>query len=100
MPNSPSMPGTCTESTSSEKASRSGVTISSSSGIVSASRVQPFGVLADVVDRAGEEERLLGQRFDLALQDLLEAGHGVLDRDVGARPAGEHLGHEERLRGE
>src|SRR4051812_12704300 len=100
MPSSPSMPGTWTESTSSEYASRSGVTISSSNGIVRTSRVQALGVLADVVDGAGEEEGLLGQRVDLALEDLLEARDGVLDRDVGARPTGEHLGDRERLRRE
>ena len=51
----------------------------------------------DVVEGAGEEERLLGQLVDLALEDLLERGDGVLDRDVHPGPAGEHLGHEERL---
>src|SRR6476620_10953811 len=54
-------------------------------------------VLADVVDRAGQEERLLRQVVDLALEDLLEARDGVLDRDVGAGPSGEDLRHEERL---
>jgi hypothetical protein len=55
------------------------------------------GVLADVVDRAGQEEGLLGQRVGLALEDLLERGDRVLDRDVLAGAAGEDLGDEERL---
>src|SRR4029079_7863699 len=94
------MPGTWTESTSSENARRSGVTISSSNGIATTSRVQALGVLADVVDRAGEEEGLLGQGVDLALEDLLEARDGVLDRHERAGPAGEYLGDAERLRRE
>ena len=58
---------------------------------------QPLGVLADVLDGAGEEEGLLRQRVGLALEDLLERRDRVLDRHVGARSAGEDLGHEERL---
>ena len=58
------------------------------------------GVRADVVDSSGQEEGLLGQRVGLALEDLLERSNGVLDRDIGTRPAGEDLGHEERLAGE
>src|SRR5207247_10402073 len=56
-------------------------------------RVGPY-----VLEGAGEEECLLGERVGLALEDVLERGHGVLDRDVGAGPAGAHLGDEERLR--
>src|SRR6185295_14175089 len=56
-------------------------------------------ILADLVDRAGEEERLLRQVVDLAVEDLLEARDRVLDRDVLAAPAGEDLGDEERLAG-
>ena len=73
---------------SSAYASRSGVTISSWSGIVAlpgASLGQLGGVLADVVDRAGEEEGLLRQVVGLALEDLLEGGDGVLDGHVLAR---------------
>src|SRR5262245_47719119 len=97
-PSSPSLPGSVTPSTVSSKTSRSGVTISSLIGIgVLALALEPLGVLADVVDRAGEEERLLRQRVGLALEDLLEGRDRVLDGDVGAGPAGEDLGDEERL---
>ena len=71
MPSSPSEPGTWTLSTSPLYASFSGVTMSRWSGIGQPASV--FGVLADVVERAGEEERLLGQVVGLALEDLLEA---------------------------
>src|SRR3954451_18548658 len=94
MPSSPSLPGRTTASTSSEYASFSGVTISSWSGT---SACELRGALADFVDRACQEEGLLGQVVDLAVQDLLEARDGVLDGDVLAAPAGEDLGHEERL---
>src|SRR4051812_5148923 len=95
MPSSPSLPGRFTASTSSEYASFSGVTMSRWRGTPSAPQLGR--VLADVVDRAGEEERLLRHVVDLALEDLLEARHGVLDRDVLAGAAGEDLGDEERL---
>ena len=74
-----------TESTSSEYASRSGVTISSWSGTASPAFAELLGVGTDVLDRAGEEEGLLGQGVGLALEDLLERRDRVLDRDVGAR---------------
>src|SRR5690242_663047 len=83
-------------STTSSYARRSGVTISRWRGI-SRSPLELGRVLADVVERAGQEERLLGQRVGLALEDLLERGDGVADRDVLAGPAGEHLSHRERL---
>src|SRR6476659_727784 len=54
-------------------------------------------VLANVVERAGQEEGLLRQRVGLAVEDLLERGDGVLDVHVLAGSAREHLGHEERL---
>src|SRR5450759_4243335 len=50
-----------------------------------------------VVQSAGQEERLLGQVIDFALQDLLERGHGIADRHVGAGSSGEDLGYMERL---
>ena len=58
---------------------------------------QLLGVGADVLDRAGQEERLLRERIGLALEDLLERRDGVLDRDVLALAAGEDLGDRERL---
>ncbi len=59
--------------------------------------LQAAGVLAHVVERAGQEEGLLGQIVGLALEDLLKRGDGVLDRHVAALAAGEDLRHEERL---
>src|SRR3954452_15204527 len=58
------------------------------------------GGLEDVVDRPLQQEGALRQVVVLALDDLLERAHRVLDRDVGARGARELLGHEERLREE
>src|SRR3954468_245864 len=54
----------------------------------------------DVVDRALEQEPPLGHVVVLALDDLLERAHRLLDRDVRARRARELLGDEERLRQE
>src|SRR5436190_2820849 len=113
-PSSPSTPGSWTESTVSEYARRSGVTISSWSGMAtpssgrapagasggsseSSSCRQFLSIRANVVDRARQEEGLLGQRVGVALEDLLERGDGVLDRDVRARSPREHLGDRERL---
>src|SRR5690348_12170452 len=56
--------------------------------------------LDDVVDRALQEERRLRHVVVLAVDDLLEAADRLGDRHVGARRAGELLGHEERLREE
>src|SRR5450432_147849 len=53
-----------------------------------------------VIEAALHVERLLRDVVALAVDDLLEAAHGVLDLDVLARRAGEGLGHEERLREE
>src|SRR3954468_17385507 len=92
------MPGRTTESTGPLNASRSGVTISSCSGISAPpSCGELLGVRADVLDRAGQEERLLRQRVRLALEDLAEGRDRVLDRHVRTGPPREDLGHEERL---
>src|SRR5215211_1306638 len=56
--------------------------------------------LDDLVDRPLEEECALGHVVVLALDDLLERAHGVLDRHVPALGPGERLRHEERLRQE
>src|SRR3954447_19103848 len=56
--------------------------------------------LDDVVDRALEQEGALRDVVVLAVDDLLEGAHRVLDRDVDAGGAGELLGHEEGLRQE
>src|SRR5215211_1395138 len=58
------------------------------------------GRLHDVVDRALQQEGALGQVVVLAVDDLRERAHGVLNRDGGPRSARELLGHEERLREE
>src|SRR4051794_3720432 len=54
----------------------------------------------DVVDRALEQERALGDVVVLALEDLLEAADGLGDRHVHAGDSRELLGHVERLRQE
>ena len=83
MPSSPSIPGTITMSTSSEYARRSGLTISSCSGI---GQRHALGVLStDVLDRSRHEERLLGERVVLALEDLAEAADRLGTLDVLAR---------------
>src|SRR3954463_12751954 len=96
MPSSPSLPGTRTMATSSSYASRSGVTTSRWS-VMAGSPGELRGVLADVLEGPGQEEGLLRQVVGLALEDLLERRHGVLDAHVLPGAAGEHLGHRERL---
>src|SRR5215203_1327750 len=59
--------------------------------------VRAARVLDDLVDRALHVEGALGDVVVLALDDLLEGAHGVLDGYVLALRAGELLGHEERL---
>ena len=85
---SPSMPGQTTESTvvreGQRRSGRDDLQMEQASALPSGRR-QLLGVLADVVDRAGEEEGLLGQVVGLALEDLLERRDRVLDRDVLAR---------------
>src|SRR5215204_808718 len=61
---------------------------------------RPAGGLDDVVDRALQQEGAFGDVVVPALDDLPEGAHRLLDRDVGARRAGELLRHEERLREE
>ena len=53
--------------------------------------------LADVLDRARKAEGLLGQVVALAVDNLGEGAHGVLDGHVRAGVAGELLGHVEGL---
>src|SRR3954449_10546365 len=99
MPSSPSIPGTSTMSKSNSYASRSGVTTSRWS-VMAGSPGELRGVLANVLEGSGQEEGLLRQVVGLALEDLLERRHGVLDRDGLAGPAAEDLADEERLRRE
>src|SRR5829696_3193627 len=60
----------------------------------------PARGLRDLVDRALEQEGSLGDVVVLALDDLREGPHGVLDLHELPGRAGELLGHEERLRQE
>src|SRR5271169_3302465 len=96
MPRYPSFPGISSESTSSLRMCRSGVTTCSSifSGRVAIAfvslgecsrelrrraRRQLFRLLAHFFDRADHVERLLRQIVVLAFHDFLEAAHGVFD---------------------
>src|SRR5690349_20737997 len=57
-------------------------------------------ILERLVDGPLHVEGALRQLVVLALEDLGERAHGLLDRHVLAPGAGERLGHEERLRQE
>src|SRR5690606_26735511 len=57
-------------------------------------------LLHRLVDGADHVERLRRQVVVVAADDALEAADGLLERDVLARRAGEHLGDVERLREE
>ena len=59
--------------------------------------LEAFGFLSHLIDIADEVERPLGQIVVTALQNLLEAGQGLLELHVSAGQVGEHLRHEERL---
>src|SRR4030067_2600414 len=56
--------------------------------------------LQNHVDTAHHVKGLLGDLVMLAVDYFLEAADGVLELDILALPAGEYLGHEERLRKE
>ena len=83
-------------STSSLKTSPSGVRTSTVNGVRAIASLF-FARLDDVVDRALEEERRLGQVVVLAVEHLAERAHGLGDRHVLARRARELLGDVERL---
>src|SRR5207248_1506488 len=98
-PNSPEMLGAVNSSTASVSFLPSGVT--TSSWIVSA--MSALHLLAgglDLFDVALEVEGLLRQAVELTVEDLLEAGDGVLEGHELAGEAGELRGDEERLRQE
>src|SRR5262245_15050597 len=114
-PNSPSLPGSTTDSAWSLKAWPSGVTTLTAIGMpdysVSPSahcarrsaacrRLERLGLGTRVLDRADHEEGLLGQVVALAVEDLLEAPDRVGDADVDALRARELLGDVEGLRQE
>src|SRR3954471_798332 len=102
-PNSPATLGAVTSVTWSRSATPVGVTISRR--IVSvATSILSGGLLGGarlhLVDAADHVEVLLRDVIELALDDLLEAGDGVLEAHQLAGEAGELGGHEERLREE
>src|SRR6185369_1016615 len=104
-PNSPRSPGAVTSSTSVSTSEPRGVVTESRMRCARAGGLGRFllhllGLRPHVVDAALHVERLLGHVVALAVDDLLEAAHGVLDLDVLAGRAGERLGDEERLRQE
>src|SRR5450756_817510 len=109
MPSSPSMPGSTTMATSWEYTSPSGVTTSTCSTRSSATGALSAGLVAarelsrllgGLLDAADHEEGLFGQVVALAVDEGLEAAHGVGQRDVLAGDAGELHGDVERLREE
>src|SRR5580704_6768121 len=105
IPSSPSRPGTTTSTTFSRMIWRSGVTTinsmeSGSIFLLGRARLHRFGFLENFVDSAHHVERLLWNIIVLALDDFLEAAHGVFDLDVFAFEAGELRGNEHGLRKE
>src|SRR5579871_6459327 len=99
-PSSPTSPGAVTSSTSASTSAPFGVVRDSFISGLRRFLLHLFGAGADVVDPPLHVERLLGEVVALAVDDLLEAAHGVLDLDVLAGRTGEGLGHEEGLREE
>src|SRR5918992_4914679 len=61
---------------------------------------RPAGRVGHLVDRALQQERALGHVVVLAVDDLLERAHRLLDGHVLALGPRERLRHEERLREE
>src|SRR5919198_4954684 len=99
MPIEPTVVRVETISTSSLKTSPSGVR-TSAVNLVRATRSALLRGLDDLLDRALEEERRLGQLVVLAVDELAERAHRLGDRHVFPRCARELLGHVERLRQE
>src|SRR5512142_372913 len=95
-PKPPRTPGARTSSTCTERTRRSGVTISSESGMASPHR-QGLRLLHRLLDPAHHVEGALREVVVLALDDLLEAADGVRQLHVLALVPGELLRHEERL---
>src|SRR5580700_306342 len=97
MPSSPSVVTAMTSSASPSKTTCVGVT---SLNAIVLGTCHPFGVLADLVDSPGVEERGLRQIVDLPFEDLLERSDRLRKLHVLAGPARELFGDEERLREE
>src|SRR5919202_4693189 len=89
-----------TISTSSLNTSPSGVRTSTRNLVRAMPGLALVRGLDDLVDAALHEERRLGQLVVLAVDDLAERAHGLVDRDIRAGRAGERLGDVERLRQE
>src|SRR5215469_2505164 len=97
MPSSPSVVTAMTSSALPSKTTSVGVTSLKGKELATS---HTFGVFAHFVDRAGVEERTLGQIVDLAFEDLFERCDGLAELDVFSGPSGELLGNEKRLREE
>src|SRR5205085_5151985 len=108
MPSSPSVPGRTTSSTSTSMIFRSRVTtvrlIFVGSSAIDQSlrrrRLVLLGLLEHLLDRALQQERLLGDVVVLAFDDLAEAADRVGDLHVLTLDAGELFRDVERLREE
>src|SRR5688572_140766 len=99
MPSSPPSPGAMTISAAPEKIDCSALTMSTWRVLAMGSG-QRLGFFERLFDRADHVEGLLGEAVALAVDDHVEALDRVLERDVLAGRAGEHLGHVEGLRQE
>src|SRR5688500_18627949 len=97
-PKSPSLPGTTTMKTSSERTSRSGVTSSKWRSATSGGLGgHALGLLDRLLDSADHVEGGLGKMVIFAVDHGLERADGVLDLDELARNSGEDLGDVEGL---
>src|SRR5437773_8200381 len=105
-PSDPSVPGRTTASTTSLTTRLSGVTTSRwidsgrGIGVFLGGRLHLFGLVAHLVDRSDQIERLLRQIVVFPLEDFLEGAHALGDRHVFPLQPGELLRDEERLRQE
>src|SRR2546423_25615 len=101
IPSSPSPPVASTKSASPSNSEASTDTTRSENGIGSGVLLgQALALLARLLDVADHVEGLLGQVVVLALEDLQEPLHGLLDRHVAPGAPAETLGHEVGLRQE
>src|SRR5476649_714761 len=107
IPSSPASPGAITISAGPEKICCSALTISTCRVLVMMSfagreraLLKRLRLLERFLDRADHVEGLLRQRVALAVHDHVESLDRVLERDVFAGRAGEHLGDVEGLRQE
>src|SRR5687768_17660528 len=101
MPSSPASPGTISIVASPEKIAASALTMSTWKVLAMASPLlQRLGFFEGFLDRPDHVEGLLGKAVALAAHDHVEALDRVLEGNVLARGAGEHLGHVEGLRQE